>query len=237
MALTSCWTFRLSLILLGTVCLKSKTSKWERKVKSLKRRKKKCIVKNQKRMKGTYWLLWKHILARNHAFRSRFWFKATSQFNRTNVKRIVTNEDCLGPHRTSKVRVSMVRNYYHFKDLVVVSWSNIISVLAVGHEIWFGWLERTLSPFCKTLKGINHTKENDASVIFQRITLLLVSQATSNGRKCLLNLWSTWHKYISLTEMTSILCFRIYLIQLRLINVASQLSKAIFRYVRFSCMW
>ena len=34
------------------------------------------------------------------------------------------NEDCLGPHRTSKVRVSMVRNYHHFKDLVVVSSSN-----------------------------------------------------------------------------------------------------------------
>ena len=48
----------------------------------------------------------------------------------------------------------MVRNYYHFKDLVVVSSSNIISGLAVGHEIWFGWLERTLSPFCKTVKGL-----------------------------------------------------------------------------------
>ena len=75
---------------------------------------------------------------------SRFWFKATSQFNGTNVKRIVTNEDCLGPHQTSKVIVSMVRNHYHFKDLVVVSSSNIISGLALGHEIWFGWLERTL---------------------------------------------------------------------------------------------
>ena len=98
----------------------------------------------------------------------------------------------------------------------------------MGHEIWFGWLERTLSPFCKTLKEINHTKANDASVIFQRITLLLVSQATSKVRKCLLNLWSTWHKYISLTETTSICCFQIYLIQLYLINVASQLSKAVF---------
>ena len=39
----------------------------------------------------------------------------------------------------------------------------------MGHEIWFG----------KTLKGINHKKANDASVIFQCITLLLVSQATS----------------------------------------------------------
>ena len=42
----------------------------------------------------------------------------------TNVKRIVTDEDCLGLHRTSKVRVSTTRNYYHFKDLVVVSSSN-----------------------------------------------------------------------------------------------------------------
>ena len=75
----------------------------------------------------------------------------------------------------------MVRNYYHFKDLV-------IGGLAVGHEIWFGWLERILSPFFKALKGINHKKANDASVIFQRITLLLVSQATSKVRKCLLNL-------------------------------------------------
>ena len=58
----------------------------------------------------------------------------------------------------------------------------------MGHEIWFGWLERILSPFCKTLKGINHRKANDADVIVQRITLLLVSQATSKVRKCLLNL-------------------------------------------------
>ena len=64
----------------------------------------------------------------------------------------------------------------------------VIGGLAVGHEIWFGWLERILSPFCKTLKGINHTKANDASVIFQRNTLPLVSQATSKVRKCLLNL-------------------------------------------------
>ena len=103
-------------------------------------------------MKGTYWLLWKHILSRNHAFRSRFCFKAASQFNGTNVKRIVTNEDCLGPHRNSKVRVSMVRNFYYLKDLVVLS-PRVISELAVGHEIWFGRLERTLSPFCKTLKS------------------------------------------------------------------------------------
>ena len=65
--------------------------------------------------------------------------------------------------------------------------SRVIGGLAVGHEIWFGWLERILSPFCKTLKGINHTKANDASVIFQRITLLFVSQATLKVRKCLLN--------------------------------------------------
>ena len=54
----------------------------------------------------------------------------------------------------------------------------VIGGLAVGHEIWFG----------KTLKGINHKKANDASVIFQRITLLLASQARSKVRKCLLNL-------------------------------------------------
>ena len=60
--------------------------------------------------------------------------------------------------------------------------SRVISGLAVGHEIWFGWLERTLSSFCKTLKGVNGTK-----VIVQ-----------------------------------------VYLIQLHLINVASQLCKAVF---------
>ena len=53
-----------------------------------------CIVENQKRMKGTQWLSGKHLLARNHAFRNRFSFKAASQFNGTNVKRIVTSEDC-----------------------------------------------------------------------------------------------------------------------------------------------
>ena len=44
------------------------------------------------------------------------------------------------------------------------------------------------------LKGINHTKASDASVIFQRLTLLLVCPTTSKVkiRKCLLNLWSTW---------------------------------------------
>ena len=36
-------------------------------------------------------------------------------------------------------------------------------------------------------------------------------------KKCLLNLWCTWHKYISLTET-------IYLIQLYLINIASELK-------------
>ena len=70
-------------------------------------KKKCCIVENQKRMKATNWL-----------------FKAASQFNGTNVKRIVNNEDCLGLNRTSKVRVYTVGNYYHFKDLVVVSSSN-----------------------------------------------------------------------------------------------------------------
>ena len=61
-----------------------------------------------------------------------------------------------------------------------------------------GWLERKISPFCKVLKGINHTRANDASVIFQRITLLLVSQATSKiiTIKCFLSLWSTWPKYM-----------------------------------------
>ena len=55
-------------------------------------------------------------------------------------------------------------------------------------KLCVGWLERTLSPFCKTLKGINDTKAKDASAIFQRITLRLVSHATSKVRKCLLNL-------------------------------------------------
>ena len=69
--------------------------------------------------------------------------------------------------------------------------SRVISRLPVG-----GWLERKISPFCKVLKGINQTRANDASVIFQRITLLLVSQTTSKviTIKCLLNLWSTWQK-------------------------------------------
>ena len=55
----------------------------------------------------------------------------------------------------------------------------------------FGWLERpNISPFCKTLKEINHIMGNDASVVFQCITLLLVSEATSKViiGKCLLNL-------------------------------------------------
>ena len=52
---------------------------------------------------------------------------------------------------TSNARVSMVRNYYHFKDLEVVFSSN-----------WHGWLERAISPFCKTLR-INHTRENDGA--------------------------------------------------------------------------
>ena len=69
------------------------------------------------------------------------------------------------PH--ALVRVPMVRNYNNFKYLEVV----FSSGLALGHEIWFGWLEREPSSFCKTLKGINHTKANNASVIFQRITL------------------------------------------------------------------
>ena len=61
-----------------------------------------------------------------------------------------------------------------------------------------GWLERKISPFCKVLKGISHTRANDATVIFLRITLLLVSQATSKiiTIKCLLNLLSTWQKYM-----------------------------------------
>ena len=72
--------------------------------------------------------------------------------------------------------------------IFLLNTARVIGGLAVGHEIWFGWLERILSPFCKTLKGINHRKANDAGVIVQRITLLLVSQATSKVRKCLLNL-------------------------------------------------
>ena len=35
-----------------------------------------------------------------------------------------------------------------------------------------GWLERKISPFCTVLKGINHTRANYASVIFQRITFI-----------------------------------------------------------------
>ena len=45
-------------------------------------------------------------------------------------------------------------------------------------------------------------------------------------RKCLLNLWSTWHKYIRLTKRTSIHIFLIHLIHFYLINVTSQLNKA-----------
>ena len=68
--------------------------------------------------------------------------------------------------------------------------SRVISGLAVVREIALVFLERTMYPFCKTLKGINHTRAKDASVIFQRITLLLVSQATSKVliRECLANL-------------------------------------------------
>ena len=46
----------------------------------------------------------------------------------------------------------------------------------------------------KSLTGINHSRASDASVIFQRLTLLLVRPATSKVKitKCLLNLWSTW---------------------------------------------
>ena len=92
----------------------------------------------------------------------------------------------------------MARNYYDFKDLVVLSSSN-------------QWT-------CKSLKGMNHTKANDASVIFQRITSLLVSQATSKVRKCLLVKYMA-QIHISLTETTSICCFQIYLIQLYLIKM------------------
>ena len=124
--------------------------------------------------------------------------------------------------------MSIARNS-HFKDLVVVSSSNWWT--SCGSLFWFGWLEQILSPFCKTLKKINHTKANDASVILQRITLLLVSQATLKVRKCLLNVYSTWHKYISLSETTSIRCFQICLIQLYLIDVASQLLGPLIRHV------
>ena len=44
--------------------------------------------KKKKRMKGTYWSFLKNLLASNHEFRSRFWFKAASQIDGTNVKRI-----------------------------------------------------------------------------------------------------------------------------------------------------
>ena len=70
--------------------------------------------------------------------------------------------------------------------------SRVINGLAMVREIALVLLERTIYPFCKTLKEINHTRAKDASVIFQRITLLLVSQATSKViiRKCLANMWS-----------------------------------------------
>ena len=46
----------------------------------------------------------------------------------------------------------------------------------------------------QSLTGINHTRARDASVIFQRLTLLLVRPATSKVKitKCSLNLGSTW---------------------------------------------
>ena len=72
----------------------------------------------------------------------------------------------------------MIRKYFHLKDLENVFSSN--QWTSCGAKHCFGWLERTnFSPFCKTLNGINHTRGNDASVIFQGFTLLLVSQATS----------------------------------------------------------
>ena len=43
-------------------------------------------------------------------FRSRFLFKAASQFN--GIQEIVTNEDCLGVHETSKVKS------FHGKELL-----------------------------------------------------------------------------------------------------------------------
>ena len=39
---------------------------------------------------------------------------------------------------------------------------------------------------------------------FFHITFGKSSDIESDNKKCLLNLWSTWHKYISLTETTSI---------------------------------
>ena len=83
------------------------------------------------------------------------------------------------------------------------------------------------------LKGMTHTRENDASVIFLCFTFTFgkSSDIESDNKKCLLNLWSTRHKYISLTETTSIHCCLIYLIQLYLINVASYLSKGNAEYV------
>ena len=161
-----------------------------------------------------------------------------SQFNGTTL---VLRE--LWPMRIIEVCIEPQKLECPWQGLFMISrtwWFSprVISALAVGHEIQFGvgWLELPLSPFCKTLKGINHTKAKDASVMFQRITLLLVSQATSKVRKCLLtgNLWSTWHKYTSLTETTSIRCLQICLTQLYLINVAWQLSKAVLWYIWFS---
>ena len=81
----------------------------------------------------------------------------------------------------------MVRNSYHFMDWEIFFssyyWTSCES------EIAFVGLKEQISPFCMILKGITHTRAIDASVIFQRFTLLLVSQATSKViiKKCLLN--------------------------------------------------
>ena len=75
----------------------------------------------------------------------------------------------------------------------------------------FGWIQRKICPThcCMTSKEKNLyiTRPNDGSVIFHRIILLLVSQATlkvSNNKK----MWSSWQKYINGT--TSIDCFLIF---------------------------
>ena len=68
-------------------------------------------------MKGTYLLLWKHLLARSHEFRSQFLFKAASQFN--GIQEIVTNEDFLGVHGTSKVMSVHRKELLSFQGLGV----------------------------------------------------------------------------------------------------------------------
>lgn len=73
------------------------------------------------------------------------------------------------------------------------------------------------------------TRENDASEIFQRITLLWVSQATSKVivRTFFINLWITWHKYIIGTTSIHLYIY-IYIFD----SVVKVKSKSIFHFKR-----